>query len=62
MKDFTFTLHVHKKLLHPLEGANEAFRASNTSDSEIFHKSIQQFFNFTYKIPNACVKPQFQSP
>lgn len=39
MKALSFTLHVHKTLLQPLEGATEAFRASNTSDPKILHKS-----------------------
>lgn len=43
MKELTFTLHVHKKLLHPLEGATKAFGANNTSDSKILHKPIKQF-------------------
>lgn len=54
MKDLTFTLHVDKKLLHALEGATEASGASNTSDSKILHKSIQQFLNFSLHSKCTC--------
>lgn len=54
MKNLTFTLHVHKKFLHPLEGATEAFGAKNTSDSKIFCKSIQQFLNFSLRSKYIC--------